>query len=176
MGVGRVLGVGFEVLDNVRLKSDHFGLLLLTLPKFIYMKTILLLLGLSLTIYGCGSGNTGIKKSTETAATESDIVRIANDSLEYEIIIIESGFDSWLISQPPRGHYGQSYLETKNRLFVSDYNNRVMQPARYSSNLYSERINYDPAVDYGYEVNYMLYNYFMYFQDKYKQRLTGGRN
>ena len=140
------------------------------------MKTILLLLGLSLTIYGCGSGNTGIKNNSDTIATEGDTIRIANESLEYEIIIIEPGFDSWLISQPVRGHYGQSYLETKNRSFVTDYNSRVLQPTRYPSNLYSERINYDPTVDYGYEVNYMLYNYFMYFQDKYKQRLTGGRN
>ena len=140
------------------------------------MKTILLLLGLSLAIYGCGSGNTGIKNSPGTTATEKDTIRIANDSLEYEIIIVEMGFDSWLISQPPRGYYGQSYLETKNRSLVSDYNSRVLQPNRYSHDLYSEQINYDPTVDYGYEVNYMLYNYFMYFQNKYNQRLTGGRN
>ncbi len=127
-------------------------------------------------MYGCGSGNTGIKNSSDSSINESDTVRIANDSLEYEIIIVESGFNSWLLTQPQRGFYGQSYLETKNRMFVSDYNNRVLQPTRYPRNLYSEQINYDPAVDYGYEVNYLLYNYFMYFQDKYKQRLTGGRN
>src|SRR5690554_3987891 len=109
------------------------------------MKTILLLLGLSLTIYGCGSGTTGIKNSSDTTI-KSDTIRIANESLEYEIIIIESGFDSWLVSQPPRGHYGQSYLETKNRSFVADYNSRASQPTRYPSNLYSERINYQPTV------------------------------
>lgn len=137
---------------------------------------MLLLLALSLTIISCGSGNTVTKNSSDTTVTSGDTIRIANDDLEYEIIIIEPGFDSWLMSQPPRGYYGQSYLETKNRSFVTDYNSRALQPSRYSSNLYSERINYDPTVDYGYEVNYMLYNYFMYFQDKYKQRLTGGRN
>lgn len=140
------------------------------------MKTILLILGLSLTIFGCGSGNTGFKNNPDTTTVKNDTVRIANDSLEYEILIIETGFDSWLLSQPPRGHYGQSYLETKNRMFVTDYNSRVSQPARFSRDLYTDWINYDPTTDYGYEVNYMLYNYFMYFQDKYKQRLTGGRN
>lgn len=104
------------------------------------------------------------------------MVRIANDSLEYEILIMEPGFDSWLASQPPRGYYEQSFLETKNRTFVSDFNSRVLQPARYSVDLYPERINYNPSVDYGYEVNYMLYNYFVYFQERYNQRLTGGRN
>lgn len=140
------------------------------------MKTFLLLLGLSLTILSCGSGNTGIKDNSDPAVTNGDTIRIANDNLEYEIIIIEPGFNSWLLGQPPRGHYGQSYLETKNRMFVSDFNNRVLQPTRHSNNLYPEQINYDVTVDYGYEVNYLLYNYFMYFQDKYKQRLTGGRN
>ncbi len=116
-----------------------------------------------------------MKKNSDIAATKNDTIRIANDSLEYQILIIEPGFDSWLLSQPPRGYYDQSYLESKNRMFVTDYNSRVRQPA-YSRNIYSDEINYDPRVDYGYEVNYMLYNYFMYFQEKYKQHLTGGRN
>lgn len=120
-------------------------------------------------VYGCGSSNSGIK------STPQDTIRIVNDSLEYEIIIIESGFNSWLLSQPPRNFYSQSYLETKNRLFTSEFNNRVLQP-RYSHSLYPEQINYDPSVDYGYEVNYMLYNYFVFFQEKYNQHLTGGRN
>lgn len=140
------------------------------------MRTILLLIGLSLTIYGCGSGNSGAKDSSDTVTTENETIRIANDSLEYEILIIESGFDSWLLSQPPQGHYGQSYLETKNRMFVADYNSRVLHPAKFSRDLYSQQINYDPTVDYGYEVNYMLYNYFIFFQEKYNQNLTGGRN
>ena len=136
------------------------------------MKTFLSILVISLALYSCGSGGTGIGN----VSTEQDTIRIANDSLEYEIIIVEPGFHSWLLSQPPRGYNGQSYLETKNRLFVSDFNSRVLQPTKYPRNLYSEQVNYDPTVDYGYEVNYMLYNYFVYFQEKYKQRLTGGRN
>ncbi len=140
------------------------------------MKTILLLLSLSIAIYSCGSGNSNIKDNSNTGIVKNDTVRIANDSLEYEIIIIEPGFQSWLISQPPRGFYGQPTLESKNRLFVSEYNNRVLQPQRFSNNLYTDQINYDPTVDYGYEVNYLLYNYFVYFQDKYNQKFIGGRN
>lgn len=124
-------------------------------------------------IFSCGTGNTSMS-SSET--TKNDTIRIANDSLEYEIIIIEPGFQSWLISQPPRGFYGQPKLEGSNRQFVAEYNNRVLQPNQYSRNLYTEQINYDPTIDYGYEVNYLLYNYFVYFQEKYNQKFIGGRN
>ncbi|SRX56003.1 DUF6146 family protein [Aequorivita sp. CIP111184] len=139
------------------------------------MKNFLLILALSVLIYSCGTGNSAMNDSS-SETVKNDTIRIANDSLEYEILIIEPGFESWLISQPPRGFYGQSLLESKNRLFVSEYNNRVLQPARYSRNLYTEQINYDSSVDYGYEVNYLLYNYFVYFQDKYNQKFIGARN
>lgn len=137
------------------------------------MKNLLLILVLSVAAYSCGTGSKNLKASQDVA---NDTLRIANDSLQYEILIIEPGFDSWLLSQPPRGYYSQSFLENKNRSFVSEYNNRVLNPARYPRDLYTERINYDPTVDYGYEVNYLLYNYFVYFQNKYNQHFIGGRN
>jgi len=139
------------------------------------MKKLILLFSVCVAIYSCGTGNK-MNGSSSSDVIKNDTIRIANDSLEYEIMIIESGFDSWLISQPPRGYYGQSLLESKNRSFVSEYNNRVLNPSKYSSNLYTERVNYDPTVDYGYEVNYLLYNYFVYFQDKYNQKFISGRN
>ncbi len=33
------------------------------------------------------------------------------------------------------------------------------------------RIDYNPQIDYGYEVNYLLYNYFLFFQREYDQQL-----
>lgn len=137
------------------------------------MKTFLMLLGLSVAIYSCGP----TKSSSEGSSTnETETVRIANDSLEYEILIVEQGFQGWLSSQPKQGHYDQSFLENKNRMFVSEFNSRVLNPNKYSRELYSEQINYNPSVDYGYEVNYLLYNYFLYFQNKYKQDFIGSRN
>ena len=47
-----------------------------------------------------------------------------------------------------------------------------MQPGLFDQNLYMLRIDYDVRTDYGYEVNYLLYNYFIYFQLKYNQQLT----
>lgn len=159
----------------MNVKSHSLHSTLLNFVKIIPMKNLLLILALSVAIYSCGTGNSAMNSSS-SETTKNDTIRIANDSLEYEIMIIESGFDSWLVSQKPRGFYGQSLLESKNRSFVSEYNSRVLNPSRFSSNLYGEQINYDPTVDYGYEVNYLLYNYFVYFQEKYNQKFIGGRN
>ncbi len=107
-------------------------------------------------------------------ATKNDTVRIANDSLEYEVIIIDPGFSTWLVSMAqPRNFHSLIYLETKNQIYVNEWNNRVMQPQRYNPNLYEMTINYDPNIRYGYEVNYLIYNYMIYFQNTYKQKLNG---
>ncbi|MCB0452194.1 MAG: hypothetical protein KDC94_04740 [Aequorivita sp.] len=140
------------------------------------MKNLLLIAAFCVALYSCGTGNETMKNTSSDAGIEKDTIRIVNDSLEYEIMIIEPGFESWLATQPPRGFYGQPLLESKNYSLVSEYNSRVLQPAKYSHNLYAEQINYDPAVDYGYEVNYLLYNYFVYFQEKYNQKFIGVRN
>jgi hypothetical protein len=109
-------------------------------------------------------------KSTVDFRKISDTVRIANDSIEYEIIIIEPGFDSWLATAKPRNYFSLVYLENKNRMWVSEWNQRVLDH-RYDRNLYEMRIDYQPHIHYGLEVNYLLYQYFSYFQQRYKQRL-----
>lgn len=106
------------------------------------------------------------------AQTKGDTITIADEKTEYEIIIIEPGFDIWLLSiAKPEGYYSQSYLENRNYIYVVEWNLRVSQPFTYNPNLYEMQIDYDPNIDYGYEVNYKLYNYFIYFQRKYNQRL-----
>ncbi len=54
---------------------------------------------------------------------------------------------------------------------VIEWNNRVINTLQFDPQLYQLQIDYDPMIDYGYEVNYKLYNYFIYFQRKYNQRL-----
>ena len=121
-------------------------------------------------VMGCNS----TKNVPATGAAASDTLRIANDEMEYEVIIIEPGFNSWLASTArPRGYYSESYLESRNQTYVMEWNSRVMQPQRYNPNLYEMTINYDRSVHYGYEVNYLIYNYFIYFQLHYNQQLGG---
>ena len=136
------------------------------------MKNLLYIALLLLFVTGCGSLGGNYNKD-RIANAEQETVRIANDSLEYEIIIIEPGFNLFINSYAkPRGYYSQPYLENKNQFLVSEYNQRVRQPNAYNPNLYVQEINYDPSIDYGYEVNYLLYNYFVYFSQQYNQRFS----
>ena len=137
-----------------------------------YLVSILIIIGIALS---CKSPNTSTSKNIkEIALKENDTVRIANDSIEYEIIIIEPGFNAWLAGNArPEGFYSQTFLENRNYQYVIAYNQRVLQPQVYDPNLYQIQINYQQGIDYGYDVNYKLYNYFIYFQLKYKQQLTG---
>lgn len=125
-------------------------------------------------IIGCNSSKSTVSSPKKTLTTKNDTIRIANDSLQYEVIIIDPGFSTWLASMAyPRNFHSQSYLENKNQIYVNEWNNRVMQPQRYNPNLYEMTINYDPNTNYGYEVNYLIYNYMIYFQNTYKQKLDG---
>ncbi|GAK91641.1 DUF6146 family protein [Nonlabens ulvanivorans] len=134
------------------------------------MKTTFLFIALLTIIISCNSYQPAVNNNNATGSV-TDTLRIANDSLEYEIIIIEPGFNSWLVTQPPRGFYSQSTLELRNNFSVREYNLRVNNPINYNPDLYVWRIDYDRNVDYGYEVNYLLYNYFLFFEKRYGQKL-----
>ena len=138
------------------------------------MKKIVIALLLIIALASCHFDKNIVPKEKKSIAEKtSDTIRIANDSLEYEVIIIDSGFNSWLYGNAqPRGFYSESYLENRNQIYVTEWNNRVMQPQRYN-NLYEMQINYDRNIHYGYEVNYLIYNYMIYFQITNKQQLGG---
>lgn len=137
------------------------------------MKNFIYIILLGLFIYSCGTTRDRDFQKKPKAVTANDTVRIANDSLEYEIIIIEPGFNLFLNSiAQPRGYYSEQYLENKNQFLVQEYNARVRQPQAYNPNLYVQEINYEPTIDYGYEVNYLLYNYFVFFSREYNQRFS----
>ncbi|MCK8480673.1 DUF6146 family protein [Psychroserpens algicola] len=137
------------------------------------MKHSLYIIVLSFFLSGCGASQSAVSDNSQSSVPEEDIVRIANDDIEYEIIIIEPGFNSWLISMArPEGYYSQSYMESRNQIYVQAWNSRVLQVNRFDPNLYGMQIDYNPNIDYGYEVNYKLYNYFIYFQLTYNQKLS----
>ena len=138
------------------------------------MKKIAFIIVLIAIIGACSTPKNNLASLPATAAVKGDTVRIANDSLEYEVIIIDPGFSTWLNSIAlPRGYYSQFYLENKNRFYITEWNNRAQQPLRFDPNLYEMTINYQTGVDYGFEVNYMIYNYLVYFQLTNKQQLGG---
>lgn len=130
----------------------------------------------TVTLFSCASQRTAAPQTDAEKnvfkETVGDTITISNPDVEYEILIIEPGFNTWLESiARPRNFYGQSFMENRNYIFVTEWNNRVLQPLRFNPNLYELQIDYSPNIDYGYEVNYQLYNYFIYFQRKYNQQL-----
>jgi hypothetical protein len=133
---------------------------------------VLLFSGLSILVACNASQNK--KKIEEKSHLESDTIRIANKEIEYEVLIIDVGFSSWFNSNAkPRNYYSQSYLESRNRVWVLEWNRRTLLSSQYNPNLYEMTINYEANINYGYEVNYMLYNYLVYFQLKNNQKLGG---
>lgn len=137
------------------------------------MKYLFQLLGLfilSILIASCSSST--LKSSLKMK--EKPVV-IANDSLEYEIIIFDIGFTLYLNSVArPMNYYSQNYLENKNNIYVTNWNMRALNPSRFDSSIFENVIEYNPQVNYGLEVNYKLFNYFQFAQQKYKIRLDGG--
>lgn len=136
------------------------------------MKILLpLLILFILMLIGCTSTQRN-SMQIDNSFKPSDTIKISNEELDYEVIIIDPGFSSWLYSTArPRGYYSENYMQTRNRIYVQEWNNRVLQPSKYDSNLYEMQINYDLTISYGYEVNYLIFNYFNYFQITYKQQL-----
>jgi uncharacterized protein YcfL len=131
------------------------------------LKNVLTVITLSLLISSCGSYPT----KSKTKIKEDPVV-IANEKLAYEIIIIDQGFTTFLNTQArTRDYYSNTYLRNKNKRYVQVWNSRARNPQRYNPSIYENVINFDPTVDYGLEVNYKLYWYFKFAEQKYRMRL-----
>ena len=138
------------------------------------MKKVVFIVLILAMAFSCNTPKNLTASNDTPTASEQDTVKIANEELEYEIIIIEPGFNVWLESiAKPEGFYSQQFLENRNIMYVTEWNQRVLNPNQFNPNLYEMQIDYRPNIDYGYDVNYKLYNYFIYFQLQYKQQLTG---
>ncbi len=145
---------------------------LYTLNLYVMKAYISILTIVFISLLSCNSSKETI--TNEKPHLQSDTIRIANDEIEYEVIIIDGGFTSWFNSRAkPRSYYTQSFLEARNQFWVLEWNRRANLPTVYNSNLYEMPINYETTIDYGFEVNYMIYNYLTYFQLTNKQQLGG---
>jgi hypothetical protein len=112
------------------------------------------------------------QKEMKRNKVKADTVSVS--SLEYELIILDPGFDTWLVTKPSKEFYSKDYYALKNRLYVSEWNHRYMT-ARNNEG-YDSYIDYDPRIDYGLDLNYKLYYYFRYFEETNKvDILTGDR-
>lgn len=90
----------------------------------------------------------------------------SEDSTEYELIIMDSRFQSWLATKPSVNFYSQPYYENWNHRYVTEWNHRHSNPIQYGD-FYQTRIDYDQNTDYGLELNYKLYYYFRFIEKEY---------
>lgn len=122
----------------------------------------------------CASSQTSYLKyldevdSQHKSTFEDGSVKISNPELEYEVIIFDNQFEGWFVTRAhPRGYYSKTFLESKNRQWVNSFNAR----SRAGVKGFNYTIDFQSGIDYGYEVNYMIYNYLLYFQETNRIRL-----
>jgi hypothetical protein len=106
--------------------------------------------------------------SAVSLQAQGDTLRIEpagepSDSVEYELIVLDPGYEAFLVTQPSKEFYSQHYYENWNMRYVTEWNNRYRQPHIYGD-LYQTYIDYRTTIDYGLELNYRLYYYFRFFE------------
>jgi hypothetical protein len=96
-----------------------------------------------------------------------DSVTIApGDSTEYELIVLDVGFNSWFISnRKPIWYYDKEYYHIKNTFFTTTWNIRVLDNMHREP--YDFEIDFDQKIDYGLDVEWQLFWYYKYLEQKY---------
>ncbi len=93
-----------------------------------------------------------------------------SDSTEYELIVIEPGFESWFATnRKPIWFYEENYYKNFNQLYTNEWNHRV-RSIQYDIP-FVELIDYSSTINYGKEVEHKLYWYFQFMMDKYDFKL-----
>ncbi len=120
---------------------------------------ILILILISIVGWQCRSARDG-------AGVKAEV--IAHDSTQYELVVMDSGYEQFLASEAkPINFYSNEYYSSWNQRYVTEWNIRCHNPRRYGS-FYVMPIDYSPHVDYGIELNYRLYNYFLFIERDYR--------
>lgn len=123
------------------------------------MKTRTLFIISLLALWACS----GIRETSRVLIESEEIV--SEDTLQYELVIIDPGFETWFITHgKPAWYHSQSYLETWNRQYVTAWNARYMNGK--GNRCCDTYIDYQFHVDYGLELNHKLYWYFRYVELK----------
>ena len=87
------------------------------------------------------------------------------DSVEYELLVFDSGFETYLAKVPySKEYHTNEYYKNWNIRYVTEWNVRALNPMRYGS-FYESKIDYQSNIDYGLDLNFKLYHYFRYIED-----------
>jgi hypothetical protein len=76
------------------------------------------------------------------------------------------GFNSWFISnRKPIWYYDKEYYHIKNTFFTTTWNIRVLDNMHREP--YDFEIDFDQKIDYGLDVEWQLFWYYKYLEQKY---------
>lgn len=115
------------------------------------------ILALMAAIVAC-SGPKGV-----VAIEPNDEAIAEEDSLSYELVVLDPGFESWyLLNGTPSKYRSQSYYENWNYQYISAWNHNATLPRRRS--FFQPIHGYERGVDYGFELNHKLFYYFQYVE------------
>lgn len=88
---------------------------------------------------------------------------------EYELRIYDEGFRKWFgRNARPINSYKPEYYEQMNDQYAAIWNQKAAnkQLSLINSPVHTP-ISYDPSIDYGLEIDYLLFNYFRYVEYRY---------
>ena len=120
-------------------------------------------------------------KTTQSAKPQKiELVPNDQDSTEYDLIIMDAGFQPWFdMNRKPIWYYTKDYLATWNRQYVLAWNAIVRDPLsipQKADNPFILEIDYWPNIDYGIDLNYKLYHYFKYIEETWGKILPYDRH
>ena len=113
-------------------------------------------------VTACFTSKPVSKADAETAR----INQVEKDSTQYELVIFDIKYDTFLATQPPKEFYSDEYYHSWNIQYVTEWNIRHNNPLRHGD-FYETQIDYQPHVDYGIDLNHRLYNYFLFIEKEY---------
>lgn len=108
--------------------------------------------------------------SKEATKTSAELTKSSQDSTEYEVVIIDSGFDLWFLTNySPSKDRSNEYYRYKNLVAIANWND-YYRLGRYDR-VIDSYIDYRPDIDYGIDVNRKLFWYFEYVKSDYRINL-----
>lgn len=124
------------------------------------MKKITYLLLLLSIVYGCSSYS-AFKTPVPLQDEKNELA--VKDSVEYELLILDTGFESWFATRNMISTaHTNNYYRNWNQFYVMEWNQLYFQGHPCIDNY----IDYDQFEEYGLEINYKLYHYFQFVEEK----------
>lgn len=131
------------------------------------MKQFIFFIGLVLVFGACSTPRNAVEIGKNNKR------EVAQDSVEYEIETFDLQFETWYeIHKSPATKRSQQYYESWNRQYVSAWNSNSSDPSKRW--FFEPIVNYNPTIDYGYELNRELFYYFQYVENELNIQIMQG--